>query len=279
MVAAMTKPITYGTYLRVPELLALQSPVSEPAEHDELLFIVIHQVHELWFKQLLHEVDAIQRALGAGRPLVAIKAFKRVHAIQRVLIEQIDVLETMTPVEFNTFRSLLRPASGFQSTQFREIELSSGGGNRQVLSHMQQDPGLARVEARLAQPTLYEALLSLLAARGHDVPPELIAAPGASRPPREDAPRLIETFRKLYESATRSPADYELYLLCEAYIDYDELFLLWRHRHVRMVERTIGMKGGTGGSDGVPYLQRTLSARFFPELWSVRTVLGPPSGP
>ena len=162
--------VTYGTYLKVPELLSLQHRRSEPPHHDEMLFIIIHQVHELWFKQLLHELDLARARLLEGRPLPVIKSFKRVHAIMRVMIEQIDVLETMTPAEFNAFRNLLRPASGFQSTQFREVEFLSGGGDPRVLTHMQLDPGLAAVGRRQQEGTLYEALLTLLAGRGFSIP-------------------------------------------------------------------------------------------------------------
>jgi tryptophan 2,3-dioxygenase len=269
----MTKPkLTYGSYLRVPELLALQQPEGVPPHHDEMLFIVIHQVHELWFKQLLHELGLVRAELLEGRALQAIKTFKRVHAIMRVLVEQIDVLETMTPQDFNAFRNLLKPASGFQSTQFREVEFMSGGGDPAVLAHKESDPGLAGIERRRREGTLYEALLTLLSRRGFEVPPALLA-PGGARQPREDSPAVVEAFRRIYEHH-ETPAEFELYLLLEAFVDYDELVLHWRSRHVRMVERTIGMKQGTGGSSGASYLHRTLGGKFFPELWSVRTVLG-----
>jgi tryptophan 2,3-dioxygenase len=264
-----TSKLTYGSYLKIPELLALQHRVSEPPHHDEMLFILVHQVHELWFKQVLHELEAIRVSLVDDRPLAALKAFKRVHAIQRVLVEQIDVLETMTPQEFNAFRALLRPASGFQSMQFREIEFLSGGGDPRVLVHMDEDPGLAAVARRADEQTIYQALLQLLAHRGWAVSSKV-----ATRPPRAPDAPLVQVFREIYERASESPQRYELYLLAEAFVDYDELFLHWRARHVRMVERTIGMKQGTGGSDGAQYLQRTLNAKFFPELWEVRTVLG-----
>jgi tryptophan 2,3-dioxygenase len=266
--------ITYGSYLKVPELLALQERVSEPKHHDEMLFIIVHQVHELWFKQVLHELEAVRACLDGDRPLAALKSLKRIHTIQRVLVEQIDVLETMTPQEFNAFRSLLRPASGFQSMQFREIEFLSGGGNPAVLAHMVEDAGRARVEQRRKEPTIYEAFLSLLLRRGASIPPALVATPGASRPPRAPDAEVVAAFKEIYERATDNPQRYEIYLLAEAFIDYDELFLHWRARHVRMVERTIGMKQGTGGSEGARYLHQTIDSKFFPELWEVRTVLG-----
>lgn len=265
---------TYGNYLKVPELLALQHRLSEPPHHDEMLFIIVHQVHELWFKQALHELEAIRAALDEDRPLAALKSWKRVHSIQRVLLSQIDVLETMTPAEFNAFRSILKPASGFQSMQFREIEFLSGGGDPRVLSHMTPDDGLDRARARLGEPTIYQAFLGLLSRRGFDVPEAMRTVDGSPAQSAEPDPAVTEAFRRIYERAVTSPENYELYLLCEAFIDYDELFLHWRERHVRMVERTIGMKQGTGGSAGAPYLRGTLGRKFFPELWEVRTLLG-----
>ena len=257
-----TAPLSYGSYLRVPELLELQQPLSEPAHHDETLFIVIHQVYELWFKQTLHELDAAVRFLHAGDLLRVAKAFRRIHAIQRVLEQQVEILETMTPQEFNAFREHLNPASGFQSAQFREIEIRSGlPMSKEAVEHLAITPHeRARLERRLGEPTLYDALKAVLARSGFDVS-------------THDA--LIATFRTIYE---HDEEHYALYLLLEDLIDYDERMLLWRGRHVRMVERMIGMKSGTGGSLGAAYLQTTLQRRFFPELWEVRTVLGGSSG-
>jgi tryptophan 2,3-dioxygenase len=253
-----TASLTYGSYLKVPELLALQQPLSDPAHHDELLFILIHQVYELWFKQVLHELDAAVRYLDEDDLLKVTKAFRRIHAIQRILEEQVDVLETMTPQEFNAFREGLNPASGFQSAQFREIEFRCGlRGNEKALAHLEPTPEeRARLERRLHEPTLYDALKSYLARHGFDVS-------------SHDA--LIATFKSVYEN---EGAHYVLYLLLEDLIEFDERVRLWRSRHVLMVERMIGMKPGTGGSLGVAYLQTTLQKRFFPELWEVRTELG-----
>ena len=191
-----------------------------------------------------------------------------------MLLQQIDVLETMTPQEFNAFRALLRPASGFQSMQFREIEFLSGGGNPNVLTHVEPGAGLDAVEKRRREPTIYEAFLGLLSRRGWVIPAALTSAPGAARSPRPPDAEVVAAFKDIYERATETPQRYEIYLLAEAFVDYDELFLHWRARHVRMVERTIGMKQGTGGSDGAAYLHRTVDAKFFLELWEVRTVLG-----
>jgi tryptophan 2,3-dioxygenase len=253
-----TASLSYGSYLRVSELLSLQQPHSEPAHHDELLFILIHQVYELWFKQTLHELDAAVRFLDADDLLKTAKAFRRIHAIQRILETQVDVLETMTPQEFNAFRSGLNPASGFQSAQFREIEFRCGlRGNEKALAHLDVTAEeRARLDRRLREPTLYDALKSYLARHGFDV--------GS-----HDA--LVASFKRVYEN---EGAHYALYLLLEDLIEFDERVRLWRGRHVLMVERMIGMKPGTGGSLGVSYLQSTLTRRFFPELWEVRTVLG-----
>jgi tryptophan 2,3-dioxygenase len=251
------KPLTYGSYLRIDDLLALQHPQSDPPHHDELLFIVIHQVYELWFLQLLHEIEAVVRNLGADDLLAVGKNFRRIHAIQRITEQQVDILETMTPQEFNAFRSGLDQASGFQSAQFREIEFLCGAAKTGYLKFLEPtDPERARLERRLAEPTLYDALKGTLAQRGYGI---------------ATAAELIASFRAIYEGGRER---YDLYLLLEDFIEFDERFLLWRGRHVRMVERMIGMKPGTGGSLGVNYLEKTLSKKFFPELWAVRTQLG-----
>ena len=253
----MPEKLTYGSYLGIDELLALQRTQSAPTHHDEMLFIVVHQVYELWFKQLLHELEAVIRYLGQDDPLRATRALGRVHAIQHVLEQQVDVLETMTPHEFNAFRNLLNPASGFQSVQFRELEFVCGIGKTAYLQHLEQnDAERQRLERRLREPNLYDSLKAFLARRGFDVQ-------------THDA--LIDSFRKIYDDADRNV---DLYVLLEAFIEFDERFLLWRGRHVRMVERMIGHKPGTGGSLGVRYLETTLQKKFFPELWEVRTVLG-----
>ncbi len=255
---ATTASLSYGSYLKVPELLSLQQRISDPPHHDELLFILIHQVYELWFKQTLHELDAAVRFLDTDDLLKVAKAFRRIHAIQRILLQQVDVLETMTPQDFNAFRSGLNPASGFQSAQFREIEFRCGlAGDEKYLRHLALTPEeRMRLEKRMHEPTLYDALKGYLVRHGFDVS-------------SHDA--LIDTFRTIYEHEEQH---YALYLLLEDLIDFDEGVLLWRGRHVAMVERMIGMKPGTGGSLGVAYLQTTLQRRFFPELWEVRTVLG-----
>jgi tryptophan 2,3-dioxygenase len=253
-----TDPVlTYASYLRIDDLLDLQHERSEPPHHDELLFIVIHQVYELWFRQLLHELGAAMRNLAADALVPVARQFRRIHAIQRLLEQQVDVLETMTPQDFNAFRAGLNPASGFQSAQFREIEFMCGLPKTGYLRFLEPTTReRERLERRLAEPTLYDELKALLARRGFAV--------GAES-------ELIATFRTIYECAEEHDA---LYMLLEDFIEFDERMLLWRGRHVRMVERMIGMKRGTGGSLGARYLQTTLEKRFFPELWAVRTELG-----
>ena len=249
--------LSYGSYLKVDELLSLQRPLSSPEHHDEMLFIIIHQVYELWFKQLLHETEAVLRALDRDELLPVGKHFRRIHTIQRLLEQQIDVLETMTPQEFNAFRDNLNPASGFQSIQFRELEFMCGVRRTETLKYIQTNTAQReRLERRLNEPSLYDKVKALLRRRGF-----------AS----ETHDELLQTYKSIYED----PApQYDLYLLLEDLIEFDERFLLWRGRHVRMVERMIGAKKGTGGSLGAAYLSQTLEHRFFPELWEVRTLLG-----
>jgi tryptophan 2,3-dioxygenase len=253
----LTERLSYGSYLKIDELLRLQRPLSDPPHHDEILFIIIHQVYELWFKQLLHELDAVSQAMDRDDLLRVTKHFRRIHAIQRLLEEQVDILETMTPQEFNQFRDNLNPASGFQSVQFREIEFLCGLRRTDVLQYLELDAtGRARLERRLREPSLYDRLKALLQRRGYETGTH------------DD---LVETFRRIYSDEA---GHYDLYVLLEELIEFDERFLLWRGRHVRMVERMIGHKQGTGGSAGVEYLARTLGYKLFPELWDVRTLLG-----
>jgi tryptophan 2,3-dioxygenase len=249
--------LSYGSYLKVDELLSLQQPLSRPEHHDELLFIIIHQVYELWFKQLLHELEGAIVALDRDDLLRVSKYFRRIDTIQRLIEQQVDILETMTPQEFNQFRDNLNPASGFQSIQFREMEFLCGIRRTDVLKHIEMSEAeRARLERRLNEPSLYDHVKQLFARRGFAV---------------DSSEALIESFRQVY---TNEAANYDLYLLLEELIEFDERLLLWRGRHVRMVERMIGRRTGTGGSSGAEYLERTLAYRFFPELWEVRSHLG-----
>lgn len=248
--------LTYSSYLQVDSLLKLQKPLSEPVAHDELLFIIIHQVYELWFKQILFELDSVVQHLSKSDFIKCIRRLERVSEIMRVLIQQIDVLETMTPVEFNRFRSHLNPASGFQSLQFRELELLCGLDPAEYENFKNIQPEWAdRLQERMAKPSIRQAFFQMLKREGLAMTDDLAA----------------ESFHQIYldpqqESVYRS--------LCEGLIKFDEQITLWRFRHVQMVERMIGMKAGTGGSLGVAYLKTTLRKRFFPELWEARTRMG-----
>lgn len=260
--------LDYGGYLKLEELLRLQQPLSEPAHHDELLFIVIHQIYELWFKQILHEVDTVVERMDADDPLEAQRLLRRCIEIQRVLIAQIGVLETMTPNDFLKFRDHLRPASGFQSAQFRGVEYRSGIKNRGHIKQFEEHEELKRMlERRMDEPTLLDAFWSLLERRDFDT--------SAGDDADETRARRVRALVQVYEGAREYR---DLYLLAEALIEYDEMFTVWRVRHVGMAERMIGAKPGTGGSEGVGYLRRTIEHRFFPELWEVRSHLGETDG-
>jgi tryptophan 2,3-dioxygenase len=249
--------LTYGGYLKVPELLGLQHLRSDPPVHDELLFIVVHQAYELWFKQLVFELESVRDRMIDGDGERARHYLTRVAAIERVLIEHIGVLETMTPQDFLEFRSLLAPASGFQSAQFREVEFVSGLKERRYLRDLAATPEeLARLARRLDEPTVWDGFLALLERHGLPMPED-----------DEDA-RLRSLLRM-----AREPAHAALFAVAEGLLDHDEAFAEWRYRHVLMVEREIGSKPGTGGSAGVEYLRSTLHKRFFPELWGLRSHL------
>lgn len=262
--------VTYGSYLKVHELLSLQQPLSQPAQHDEMLFIVIHQVYELWFKQLLHEIDKAEQAIDSDQVLVFQRIAKRMGAIQQVLTHQVDVLETMTPVDFNTFRERLNPASGFQSHQFRVFECRIGCKDEVYLKFHATDPrALAALEQALAAPSLYDRILGMLARRGLPVPPQVLERD--VRKQYEPSEGVRQAILKIYKESDRY---YDLYSTMESLMDLDEGLLLWRYRHIAMVERMIGSRKGTGGSSGVRYLAGTLTKRFFPEIWEVRSFLG-----
>ncbi len=270
--AAPAAPPSYGSYLKVPELLSLQQCLSHPAHHDETLFIVIHQVYELWFKQLLHEVDTAQELLSRDQVVESTRLLRRVVEIQRLLVHQVQILETMRPQDFLGFRYKLNPASGFQSIQFRELEFALGLKNAAVLQHLDcSAEERARLHRRLQAPSFSDVVDALLQRRGfpQEPPPEPLPEMG-HRVSREDEWRL-RAFVRIYEEA-ETYAD--LNLLAEVLVDIDEALALWRAHHVQMVARMIGFKRGTGGSEGVAYLQSTLPKRAFPDLWRVRTHLG-----
>ena len=262
-------PLSYNKYLRVADLIGLQECLSDPAHHDELLFITVHQAYELWFKQILHEIDAAVCAANEDRAPVAARAMQRVGEIEKLLVTQIHILETMTPISFLGFRDGLNPASGFQSMQFREIEFASGLKDASILRAFADDDfARARLEARLRAPSLADAFYAYLRRRGLDAPADDPALPDEER-------------RALYQRRTRAVVEVITHFeerngefqLAESLIAHDEYFSLWRSHHVKMVERMVGAKRGTGGSEGVGYLRTTLDKKFFPELWEARTHL------
>ena len=261
--------LTYGGYLKVRELIALQELLSEPRHHDETLFIIIHQVYELWFKQLLHEIDTIIQRLDLDEVLAAHRLLRRCIEIERLLVSQVDVLETMTPTDFLAFRDHLRPASGFQSFQFRALEFVSGLKEPRYLGNYEQGSDeRQQLTRRLEQPSLLEAFYDLLRRRGFDMPASTAAEAGDADPAQQ---RRVRELLRIYED---SASFYDLFLLSENLVEYDEMFGMWRLRHVKMVERMIGSKTGTGGSEGAAYLKKTVERKFFPELWEVRNYLG-----
>lgn len=249
-------PLSYNKYLKVPELIGLQQTLSEPTSHDELLFIVIHQTYELWFKQILHEIDATIHWLEEKRMFRANHSLKTVAAIGKIVVSQIHILETMAQIGFLEFRDKLNPASGFQSMQFREIEFVSGAKDEHILRAFKSDEfATQKLTERFNAPSLADAFWNLLrakdfAAETHD-----------------------EKVEAIVEILTHPEKYSDLFIMQDLLIDHDENIALWRSHHVLMVERMLGMKPGTGGSEGVGYLQKTLSKKFFPELWEARTHL------
>ena len=258
--------VTYQTYLQIAELLSLQSPLSDPEEHDEMLFIVVHQVYELWFKVVLHELDHAGALLEEGDAPRAAGTLKRVLTVLKVLVAQVDILETMTPVEFDSFRDRLEAASGFQSAQFRELEFVLGRKRKAILQGFPEGSAeRLRLERRFGEPGLWDRFLRFLAARGHAVPADVLDRDVSL--PVEPSQEVQATLAHVYRT------DPELSSLCERLVDLDEGVQEWRYRHVKMVERTIGARPGTGGSSGAAYLRSTVGATAFPDLWAVRTVL------
>jgi tryptophan 2,3-dioxygenase len=262
-------PLSYNRYLRVQDLINLQDCLSDPAHHDELLFITVHQAYELWFKQILHELDAAIVLLGNNRVTTATRALRRIVDIEKLLVTQIHILESMTPISFLGFRDQLNPASGFQSMQFREIEFSSGLRDRSILTEFADDEfAMGRLNHRLNTPSLSDAFFKLLAHRG------LLPS---HTPDSEDVSDSKSNYelrtRAVLEILTHFEERYEEFELAEALLEHDEYFSLWRSHHIKMVERMVGAKRGTGGSEGIGYLKTTLDKKFYPELWEARTHL------
>lgn len=256
--------LTYTSYLALDEVLAAQRPRSN--DHDEMLFIVIHQVYELWFKQILHELAHLQSRLESGDTPHSVRALRRVLTILKVVVAQIDVLETMTPRQFTSFRARLEASSGFQSAQFREVEAVLGRRDTRVLHHYPPgSPGRERITEAMGRPSLFDSFLRYLALCGYPIPADQLDRDvrEAAQPSAEVQAVLLTVYRDDSNPST----------VAELLVDLDEGLQEWRYRHVKMVERTIGDKPGTGGSPGVAYLQSTLFRPAFPDLWAVRREL------
>jgi tryptophan 2,3-dioxygenase len=262
-------PLSYNKYLRVQDLINLQDCLSSPVHHDELLFITVHQAYELWFKQILHELDAAIMLLEEDRVPAATRALKRIVEIEKLLVNQIHILESMTPISFLVFRDQLNPASGFQSMQFREIEISSGLKDKNIVYEFSSDEfAHERLKARIEKPSLGECFYRVLQRRGLNAPLSTTDADQA-----EVKKAYGERTRAVLEVLTHFEERYEEFQLTEALLEHDEYFSLWRSHHIKMVERMVGAKRGTGGSEGIGYLKTTLDKKFFPELWEARTYL------
>lgn len=270
IVTDFREKMSYGDYLDLPTLLDAQTPVSVPEHHDELLFIIQHQTTELWLKLVLHELQAAIEALRQDQLAPALKGIARVKHIQRTLTEQWSVLATLTPTEYAQFRQFLGNSSGFQSYQYRAVEFALGNKNRHMLSVFETDASAhALLSVTLEAPSLYDEFLRYLHRSGFTIPAEVL-----ERDVTEGwtfHPELVPTFRGIYENAT---AHWTAYEACEELVDLEENFQLWRFRHLKTVQRIIGMKQGTGGSSGAAFLQKALELTFFPELFAVRTEIG-----
>ena len=258
--------VTYSTYLKLDELLSLQEPRPGVLEHDETLFVIIHQIYELWFKEVLHEFDYLQKLLRANNTPLAGATLKRILTILKTLVAQIDVLETITPLNFLAFRDRLESGSGFQSHQFREIEFILGKKGRPSFERYPEgSEHRRRVEQRFSQPTLWDAFLHYLAANKYPVPKGLLDRDHSAA--HELSPEVQRIIVEVYR---KDPAVAQI---AERLVDLDEGFMEWRYRHVKMVQRTIGTKAGTGGSAGAEYLLKTLNQPAFPDLWAIRSEL------
>ncbi|MHA6619814.1 tryptophan 2,3-dioxygenase [Pseudonocardia sp. DLS-67] len=259
--------LSYGAYLHLDELLSAQHPVSVPVHHDELLFIAAHQTSELWLKLVLHELRAVRDRLRADELRPALKGLARVKHIQRQLTEQWSVLATLTPSEYAEFRRFLGTSSGFQSYQYRAVEFILGNKNPAMIKLFEHDESARELlQTLLGEPTVYDEFLHHLHRHGHAVPEQLLGRDVAQ--PYAFTAELVPVFRRIYE---HSREFWEAYETCEELVDLEENFQLWRFRHLKTVERTIGTVRGTGGSSGVAFLRAALDLTFFPELFAVRT--------
>jgi tryptophan 2,3-dioxygenase len=254
--------LTYTSYLAVDELLKLQRPLSTGPEHDEMLFIIIHQTYELWFKQIIHEFQEAQRAMESGDSHYSLAILGRIRTILKVCVTQIDILETMTPLQFNAFRSYLSSSSGFQSAQFRMVEALLGRRDEKMAGHLPPDIQ-AQIKVITTKNSVWDSALAYLSKRGHAIPQDVLNRNKSESYVANPAVQavLLDVHRNDPESA----------MVCERLVDIDEGLQEWRYRHVKMVERTIGHKIGTGGSSGVGYLASTLFNPTFPDLWEIRS--------
>ncbi|PPK93473.1 tryptophan 2,3-dioxygenase [Kineococcus xinjiangensis] len=270
LVQDFRRNLSYGEYLHLDEVLGAQHRVSRPPHHDEMLFIIQHQTSELWLKLVLHELRSAQECLAADRMPPALKRLARVKHIQRVLTEQWSVLATLTPSEYSEFRGWLGTSSGFQSYQYRAVEFVLGNKDAAMLRFFDHDPAArALLEEVLAAPSLYDEFLRHLARHGHDVPASVLERDVTRAHVFDEA--LLPVFRRIYEAPGEHWAAYEA---CEELVDLEDDFQLWRFRHLKTVQRTIGVKRGTGGSSGAGFLRAALDQTFFPELYAVRTEIG-----
>ncbi|MFA7361150.1 MAG: tryptophan 2,3-dioxygenase family protein [Candidatus Kapaibacterium sp.] len=256
--------LTYSSYLKIDELINLQKMYSENEEHDEMLFIIIHQTYELWFKQIIHELDYLNKKLGENNILTAIKTLKRVNTILKVIVHQIDILETMTPLEFLSFRDYLQSASGFQSYQFRELEFMFGKKNIKALDRFEKGSvAYTKIGKRYNEKTVWDFFMNYLNKNNFNIPDEILD---------RDITAEIQPNKKVQEILLDIYKNFPIIAhFCEKLVDFDEGLQEWRYRHVKMVERTIGAKIGTGGSEGVRYLQSTLFKPLFEDLWLIRS--------
>jgi tryptophan 2,3-dioxygenase len=255
--------LTYGSYLQLDKILSAQK-VESNGEHDETLFIIIHQVYELWFKQILHEGSSLAKSLDSGQTTMALHTLNRMLKILKTMVSQVDILETMTPLSFSQFRSYLKSSSGFQSLQFREFEIFMGKRPHALLDKLpQEEVKTAGLREKLNQPALFDYLLKMLSDKGYKVPQEALSRTFSDEYQGNEL--VQDTLLEIYREGG------ELALICESFVDMDEGIQEWRYRHVKMVERTIGHQMGTGGSPGVEYLKSTLFKSLFPDLWAVRS--------
>jgi tryptophan 2,3-dioxygenase len=261
--------MTYGGYLQLDRLLTAQMPLSEPPHHDEMLFIIQHQTTELWFKLVLHELREALALVRHDRLSPCFKILARIKHIQAQLVSQWAVLATLTPSEYGEFRHVLGHSSGFQSVQYRMVEFLLGNKDARMLAVHQHAPAdHAQLEWALQAPSLYDEFLRYLARHGHPVPSDVLDRD--TRQPHTANPAITAIFQNIYE---QPHAHWEAYEMAEKLVDVDEQFSIWRHRHLKVVERVIGFKRGTGGTAGAHYLRQAIERVFFPELWDVRTVL------